>query len=454
VRLLMRKVFFAMIVTITTVFFLQACHFDAEKLVIPEAIEEKAAADSDDEEKKDEKDNQEDESPVRKLTLLVYMAADNDLESYAIQNLKAMEHADFSDINVLVLMDRAEGYDETNGNWTDTRLFKVNHDDTTGNFIVSSRLACPILGLSDKAETELDMGNYYVLKGFIDFAKAEYPAEKYALIIWGHGTGWRFSDIRRDKARAVAIDDKTDSYMGVFDMGRALKDKDIAVIGFDTCFGGVLENLYEIRNSVNYSVASAGVTPSGGWDYKQLLEEISSGDGSAEEIALSMKGSSSVQTSLINNRKLSEVMNYFELLSKELSESITNSDSRNEVFNNLTAIKSYCYSQYPCDMYLDLFSMAEFYSSSRNHNIKDKAEKLLTALKNASICQGNEKPALGIHFIPKTSANTYASTHSYDYLKNENAQGQCAFIKDSRWWVPSGISNSDRLLDKLFYKNY
>ena len=38
---------------------------------------------------------------TKKLTLMVYMAADNDLESYALQNLKDMEHAGFSGMNIL-----------------------------------------------------------------------------------------------------------------------------------------------------------------------------------------------------------------------------------------------------------------------------------------------------------------------------------------------------------------
>ena len=72
-----------------------------------------------------------------KLTLVVYMAADNDLETHAIANLKDMEHADFNDINVLVLLDRAEGFDETNGNWTDTRLFEISHDETNSYTLIS-----------------------------------------------------------------------------------------------------------------------------------------------------------------------------------------------------------------------------------------------------------------------------------------------------------------------------
>ena len=126
-----------------------------------------------------------------KLTLVVYMAADNDLESYALSNLKAMEKASFNNMNVLVLLDRAEGYDETNDNWTDTRLFEITHDDSQGNFIISKRLRCPNLSLSATKETELDMANPSVLHNFIAFAKSDYEAEKYALVIWGHGTGWR-----------------------------------------------------------------------------------------------------------------------------------------------------------------------------------------------------------------------------------------------------------------------
>ena len=110
----------------------------------------------------------ENEPKPKKLLLLVYMAADNDLESFAIQNLKQMEHAVFRDMELLVLLDRAEGYDETNGNWTDTRLFEVCHDDSDSSLIVSKRLSCSALGLGADCETELDLGNYTVLKNFIN----------------------------------------------------------------------------------------------------------------------------------------------------------------------------------------------------------------------------------------------------------------------------------------------
>ena len=62
-----------------------------------------------------EEDEQNEIEEEIKLSLMIYMAADNDLESYALQNLNLMETADYEGINVLVLIDRAEGYDEKDG---------------------------------------------------------------------------------------------------------------------------------------------------------------------------------------------------------------------------------------------------------------------------------------------------------------------------------------------------
>ena len=407
------------------------CRFESEKIIFPP-------------DKTEKRPESKTADKTKKLTLMVYMAADNDLEPYAIQNLKAMEHADFSELNVLVLLDRAEGYDETNGNWTDTRLFKVGHDNTAGNFIISERLNCPELGLASQSETELDMGNYYVLQSFIDFSKKEYKAQNYALIIWGHGTGWK----------AFSIDDKTDTYMSVYDMGRAVKNQGLSVIGFDTCFACVIENLYELKDSAQYSVASAGVSPSGGWDYKKLLENLSLNNLNAQAIALAMKECADVNVTVIKNSGISEVFSGIEDFSKELASTITGSTSRNSVFTKLTQVKSYSYTQYPCDMYIDVFSMAESYAGSSNPALAEKAANLIESLNESYIKRNNEKPEIGIHFISKTALNTYSTSHSLDYLKNENIRGQCSFIKESKWWVPEGNSSSGSLLDKLFYTTY
>ena len=44
-----------------------------------------------------------DQNGNKKLTLMIYMAADNDLESYALANLKEIEKALIQEVNVLLL---------------------------------------------------------------------------------------------------------------------------------------------------------------------------------------------------------------------------------------------------------------------------------------------------------------------------------------------------------------
>ena len=385
------------------------------------------------------------------LTLMVYMAADNDLESYALENLRSMQKAAFKGINVLVLLDRSQSYDETEGDWSDTRLYEVIHADNSNSAgIVSKQIDCPLLGLYCGMQTELDMANYSVLKGFIEFVKAQYLAKHYALIVWGHGTGWRYAS-DQNTSRAVAIDDKTQSYMSVHNLGLAVKAQGLSVIGFDTCFGGVLENVYEIKDSACFTVGSAGITPSLGWDYKKLLETLSEcnyqavdsdNESVSREIALCMSGSSSAGTTVFENKKLDLLMTGFEEFACELAAAIKDSDSQKAVFDTLMSTKAYTYTQFPCDMYLDLYTMAEQYSVSGSPALVQTSQKLMAQTQGLQI---------GVHFIPKLSNSTTAVSHSPAYVKNDAQTDQCAFIKESRWWVPTVSGNSGSVLDKLFY---
>lgn len=64
-------------------------------------------------------------------TILYYSAADNDLERFMVGDLMEMHLVGSTDqVNIVVQMDRIDGYDEVNGNFTDTRRYLV--DKATG----------------------------------------------------------------------------------------------------------------------------------------------------------------------------------------------------------------------------------------------------------------------------------------------------------------------------------
>lgn len=410
---------------------LSACSFPVQKLCLNKVEEEIIS------------EPVEEIVSSRKLTLLVYMAADNDLERYALENLKAMERADYESMNVLVLLDRAEGFDETEGDWTDTRLFEIIHDESPNSAIKSHRLDCPQLGISSTENTELDMSNPLVLKNFIRFGKNQYPAEKYILIIWGHGMGWQ----------AATIDDRSGTYMSIAELGDAVRDESLSIIGFDTCFGGVFENLYELKDCAEYTVACPGVTPSSGWNYKSLLERIDD-ERDSQSIAVKMAESSSVQTCVFINSKLSDVMEKFEIFSKTLAQSVVSTSTREDVFQSLINCNSYTYTQYPCDLYLDMYSVGMVFLQAGNNTLQECAEQLRNAVNNCVLFSNNGTCGLGIYLIGKTAAGVVSSSHSQKYLRDSIQENKCSFVLESQWWVPTSGGNSGSLLDKLFYTSF
>lgn len=387
----------------------------------------------------------------KSLTLLVYMAADNDLECYALENIKAMEHADCSNINVLVLVDRAEGYDETEGNWTDTRLYEIRHDNSEGSPIISKRLECPVLGLLEDSATELDMANPLVLKNFVEFACKNYMADRYALIIWGHGTGWRYDS---GQTRAIAVDDRTNTYMSVCDMGNALNGLGLSVVGFDTCFGGVFENVYELKRVCEYTVASPGIAPATGWDYKKLLNTLEHTGKDSRSVALFMAQSAVDSAAVFENAQMDKAMEAVEAFAHSLSNGVTDEQSRMQLLNELLSVKSYSYTKYPCDSFIDIQEMALSFIDCETSVISTNAQKLNSVIDTLIINSEQKNTGTGLHLIPKLSAGTTAACHSEDYIKDPARTDQCAFIRESCWWVPTRNAACESLLDKLFYKVY
>lgn len=217
------------------------------------------------------------ESPVTTLaeaqgqgtwTILVYLDADNDLESAGVNNFNQMEAlGSTKDIRIVVQMDRCVGEDDSNGDWTDTRRYLITKDSDT-NLMNSIRLDSSPLG-------ELDMANPQTLRDFVTWGEQEFPADHYCLIIWNHGGGWQFrSFAAQPEFKYVLIDDASNSQMNVNEIPTALSGLNIDVIAFDACYMQEIEVAYELRNTARYMVGSASVEPSSGYNYTRWLNRI------------------------------------------------------------------------------------------------------------------------------------------------------------------------------------
>lgn len=224
-----------------------------------------------------------------KWNFMVYLAADNNLESAGIDDFLEMASVGSSnEVNIVVQMDRVAGYNSSHGNWEGTRRFLIQNGDNPSVIPVQS------LG-------EQNMGDPVVLQDFVEWAVTNYPAEHYALVIWNHGGGWRMgrekmfenarATITRGEpdvgiARAVAWDDTDNDKLYMKEVQTALEAAKqrlqerlntvvkLDVVGFDACLMGMIEVAYALRNVANYVVGSEETEPFDGWPYDPFLNTL------------------------------------------------------------------------------------------------------------------------------------------------------------------------------------
>jgi len=422
-------------------------------------------------------------SEKRKWTFIIYMAADNDLEAAAIADFNELEAVNYgaSPISILVLLDRHNSYDMTNGNWSDTRLFEIKSDPGGLTPIIHSPwIDCPELGLLKNTETELNTSDPLVLSNLINFAKRAYPAEQYALFIWGHGTGWRGgvnnNDFLPEPAKAIAFDDSQRQYMSLPSFGRAVAGKGLSLIAFDTCYGALLEVAYQIKNDAMLFVGSEGEIMSTGWDYTALFTDFigkrnlsisNLGDAIQNQFS---KHYASLNNATISQIQLSQVNNLFlrfNDFSGAVAEAITDEPAKNAVLDQiLHNVESYFFTSFPSDMYIDIFDFAKKTAAIRElittdadqqEAILESANELEEALSLAvpsSWAKNGTSKKIGVHVIPLQGIAVPAARHELAYIRGSMAIDKSAFVEDSEHWAPNAVPKNDSLLDKLFYWTY
>ncbi len=145
-------------------------------------------------------------------------------------------------VNIVVAWDRS-------GSGKDA-YYKVKYDtnlNQLANYTEGADMWTP-------SPSELDMSNPTTLSNFITWARTNFPAQHYALIISDHGTG----------LNGTALDSTTGSnaWLTIMNLGNALATatsngaNKIDVIFADSCFMAMTEDAYQIQNYASYYVAS------------------------------------------------------------------------------------------------------------------------------------------------------------------------------------------------------
>jgi hypothetical protein len=182
--------------------------------------------------------------PKKKWTFLVYGAADNSLAADILNDMNELEGVgSTSDVNLLAFLDTPQG----------ASVNYLVHDDD------SAALHSPHASWGAR-----DSGDVNTLIDFVDWSLESYPAERYAVIVSGHGGG---------SPRVIAPDDSTGHAIAVQSLESAINvityntSRRIELFGADACLMQTVEVAYQLRDQASYIVASENTEPGTGWNY-------------------------------------------------------------------------------------------------------------------------------------------------------------------------------------------
>ena len=191
------------------------------------------------------------EVPIAKWTFMVYMAADNNLDSAALDDINEMEIAGSTgEVNIVVFLDRWDEEAES-GSW----IYYIVHDEDP------NMIASPILKSLDEQNT----GDPSTLRYFVEYATTYFPAENYGLVLWDHGNGWF----------GVCWDWTDGDHLDIDEIQQALTGlPKLALIGFDACLMSMIEVAYDFVGLADVMVASEEYEPWDGWPYDMFLVDL------------------------------------------------------------------------------------------------------------------------------------------------------------------------------------
>ena len=168
-------------------------------------------------------------STKAKWTVMVYISGDNNLESYVISDIETelAPTGSARDIQVVALADRGPGASTGPDDWKTTEYFHVLPG-------MKATLANADAAWDANHVDELDMANPQTLVDFVTWTKANYPADQYALIFWGHGWNWHPGYVMRDDT--TQLTDPNNYTMDYQEEKAAISSLGfIDVVGYDGC---------------------------------------------------------------------------------------------------------------------------------------------------------------------------------------------------------------------------
>ncbi len=193
-------------------------------------------------------------------TLLVYMIG-SDLEStsYAATKDLAEMKAAQQNPNTNIIVQTGGGGGNIDGN-------RFIDFDTVQRHKIANSTINTLMNMG-----KLNTGDPKSLSDFIKWGIKEFPAKKYSIILWDHGSG--LNGFGKD---ILHHDDGLNltELKKAFETAKSYTNTTFDIIGFDACVMSSLEVASHLQSYTKLMVSSEEVEPNWGWDYKSIISYL------------------------------------------------------------------------------------------------------------------------------------------------------------------------------------
>jgi hypothetical protein len=222
----------------------------------------------------------------KEWTFMLFMAADNNLEAATSLDINELEkYGSTDEVNFVAQIDRNGNYSQDSElKWRGARRFYIINDKNP------KKMTSPAV----QKLGDVDMAAPETLLDFVSWSVKNYPAKKYALILWNHGTGWKEinpSILEGDVGEIglpsggvpgaginynISYDDTSKTSMNIPTLGKTLAKivnitgKPLEIMGFDACLMQMAEVSWTTRQYSKCQLGSPDLEPERGWPYDKI----------------------------------------------------------------------------------------------------------------------------------------------------------------------------------------
>lgn len=222
------------------------------------------------------------EGPSAKISksLLIYMAAENDLSRYIEDDLQELEQGFIPD------------YFEDGKGGSVLLIYINKRNDIPKLYRFSKEQTGDINRELIKEYEEHNSLDDSVMTSVLTYAANLFPAKYNGLVLWSHGTGWlpggyyikpysvnkngmivqsaSVVDPYSSLVKSFGIDEQYQDYeMEITDLAKSLPIH-YSFILFDACLMGAIEVAYELKNKTDYLISSSAEILAGGFPYQYV----------------------------------------------------------------------------------------------------------------------------------------------------------------------------------------